>query len=500
MISLDLILTILKFAGVSVSGGLGILGILFETRDARSEGEKPKLNRWGKTVLVLTLAGLTITVGALIAEELKKRSDSLQQQAYNTRLLENLRAQSQQTAVVVGRLDEQTTGLNNIVGQLSLQGEQLREESMRNQMHAEQLLTGIDSNTTNTLELLEAAQKQTALMQNEARSNQERAEKLLNSLDAESKRTVLVLENTNIQAQLAGKTLTSLERVITAFDDISLRIAFRCNNSDGQFDTLASWFKDFAKDASIDDIGMVSVNRFGQEAATDGEQLLWVGWNFSQAPPLDSAQASLYGYLSDLEFNVLLTKSPLLYWIDQVTDAGVLQINGLPIDLSGQATRPDYVSLRYDVDKKDLILVVAGIRLNSKDWESSGNITSINDLGDSNLMVLMGGLQTNPETRAFVNRLAPIGIEAQIGSVCIPIWTPNPVIAEHGVPVAEFTLPSQDKIGRLNVPVEPSTADFALHVTDQYNGRIIVHTITGKRVGFWNNAKRILTRQQSAQR
>lgn len=74
---MDLFLNILKFAGIIVSGALGILGTVTVTRSKRTG----RLNHWGKWALCLTVAGLVTALVSQIAQLFKEHHDILQAQA-----------------------------------------------------------------------------------------------------------------------------------------------------------------------------------------------------------------------------------------------------------------------------------------------------------------------------------------------------------------------------------------------------------------------------------
>jgi hypothetical protein len=84
---MDLFLTILKFGGIIVSGALGILGTVTETRNKRTG----RLTRWGKWALSLTIAGFATALLAQIAEQVKGQRDS--QKAQNITNLQLQRAE-----------------------------------------------------------------------------------------------------------------------------------------------------------------------------------------------------------------------------------------------------------------------------------------------------------------------------------------------------------------------------------------------------------------------
>jgi hypothetical protein len=83
---MDLFLTIMKFVGLAVSGALGILGTLTDTHEEivilGAEGAAPRkakrLTIWGRRILALTIAGLTVALAAQIAEEIKSARDARQ--------------------------------------------------------------------------------------------------------------------------------------------------------------------------------------------------------------------------------------------------------------------------------------------------------------------------------------------------------------------------------------------------------------------------------------
>src|ERR1017187_2707848 len=85
---MDLFLTILKFGGIIVSGALGILGTVTETRNKRTG----RLTRWGKWALSLTIAGFATALLAQIAEQVKGQRDS--QKAQNITNLQLQRAEA----------------------------------------------------------------------------------------------------------------------------------------------------------------------------------------------------------------------------------------------------------------------------------------------------------------------------------------------------------------------------------------------------------------------
>lgn len=82
---MDLFFTILKFAGIIVSGALGILGTATKTRD----DENNCLTPWGQWALALTIGGLAVALGAQIAEEVKSKH---QAERTSARALRQIRA------------------------------------------------------------------------------------------------------------------------------------------------------------------------------------------------------------------------------------------------------------------------------------------------------------------------------------------------------------------------------------------------------------------------
>jgi hypothetical protein len=74
---MDLLLSILKFSGIIVSGALGILGTVTDTRNKRTG----RLNLWGKWALGLTIAGFATALLSEIAQQCKEHQDILDTQA-----------------------------------------------------------------------------------------------------------------------------------------------------------------------------------------------------------------------------------------------------------------------------------------------------------------------------------------------------------------------------------------------------------------------------------
>jgi hypothetical protein len=83
---MDLFLTIMKFAGLALSGALGILGTVTDTheevlvpaQDGRPERRVKKLTVWGKRLLALTVLGLAVALAAQMAELAKSQSEAQQ--------------------------------------------------------------------------------------------------------------------------------------------------------------------------------------------------------------------------------------------------------------------------------------------------------------------------------------------------------------------------------------------------------------------------------------
>jgi hypothetical protein len=78
--------TILKFLGILVSGALGILGTVTETRNKRTG----RLTPWGRWALSLTLAGAIVALGAQVFDTLNQRHQEATQTKTTNRLLRNL--------------------------------------------------------------------------------------------------------------------------------------------------------------------------------------------------------------------------------------------------------------------------------------------------------------------------------------------------------------------------------------------------------------------------
>jgi|ERR1039458_5074233 hypothetical protein len=103
---MDLFLTILKFAGIIVSGALGILGTITETRNKKTG----RLTHWGKWALNLTVAGFATALLAQIAEQIKGQRDSQKaQEVANHQMLllsNSVQQASQQIGLAQASLDQ----------------------------------------------------------------------------------------------------------------------------------------------------------------------------------------------------------------------------------------------------------------------------------------------------------------------------------------------------------------------------------------------------------
>jgi hypothetical protein len=83
--------TILKFAGILVAGALGILGTVTETRNKKTG----RLTTWGKTALWLTVAGLTLALGAQLFDSLNQKHEENESRKRTGELLNQLTEQGQ---------------------------------------------------------------------------------------------------------------------------------------------------------------------------------------------------------------------------------------------------------------------------------------------------------------------------------------------------------------------------------------------------------------------
>src|SRR5258708_5531171 len=112
-----LCLTILKFSGTAVSAVMGVLGILTETREdvpGKPPGTAKRLSRWGKCALGLAIAGGVFAVGAQIAEEVKNRRESHDNEQHATdqiaqtqKVLQRLEEQAQQSKAILTNVQHQ---------------------------------------------------------------------------------------------------------------------------------------------------------------------------------------------------------------------------------------------------------------------------------------------------------------------------------------------------------------------------------------------------------
>ena len=100
--------TILKFAGILVSGALGILGTVTETRDKKTG----RLTTWGKTALWLTIAGLGVAFGAQLFDSLNQKRDAEESRKRSEALSNKLEEQGKQSSKIVTNLNQQAEVAN----------------------------------------------------------------------------------------------------------------------------------------------------------------------------------------------------------------------------------------------------------------------------------------------------------------------------------------------------------------------------------------------------
>jgi hypothetical protein len=107
--------TALKFLGILVSGALGVLGTVTETRNERTNA----LTIWGRCALWLTIAGAVLALGAQVFDSIseKKRDHDiltgLQSQTANTQ------SALEQDGSILSRINDQSRATNDILTQNS---------------------------------------------------------------------------------------------------------------------------------------------------------------------------------------------------------------------------------------------------------------------------------------------------------------------------------------------------------------------------------------------
>src|ERR1035441_6965513 len=116
-------LTFFKFAGIIVSGALGILGTLTETRDKQTH----RLTTWGHCALWLTISAFAVALGAQWKETSKHRQDDLDSRKRTedqikqaTVVLQTLSLQSKRTEEALAQLSRINTRFERISGSIAL--------------------------------------------------------------------------------------------------------------------------------------------------------------------------------------------------------------------------------------------------------------------------------------------------------------------------------------------------------------------------------------------
>ena len=105
--------TVLKFVGILVSGALGVLGTVTETRNKRDNA----LTYWGRCALWLTIAGAALALGAQLFDSISERHrdheilTGLQSQTANTQSI------LEQDGHILSQINDQSATTNNILKQ-----------------------------------------------------------------------------------------------------------------------------------------------------------------------------------------------------------------------------------------------------------------------------------------------------------------------------------------------------------------------------------------------
>lgn len=130
---MELFLTIMKFAGLAISGFLGIVGTLTDTHEdiliPGPDGTEPRKGKritiWGRRIVCLTVFGLLVALGAEIAQVVKEKGEK---DETALRVLRQARA-TQRTLEVLQHIEfNQSPGLLTAVLSVPLTNAALAEE------------------------------------------------------------------------------------------------------------------------------------------------------------------------------------------------------------------------------------------------------------------------------------------------------------------------------------------------------------------------------------
>ena len=214
------ILTILKFAGIIVSGALGILGTATKTHEEvelppLEEGGLPRkvkrLTHWGRWALCLTIAGFVTALGSQIVESVKKQHEDAESRARTedqikqaNEVLKRLEQQGQQSSTILINVEQQGVIAKQSLDTLSVQSMQTRV-----------LLTNVESQgvlSRQTLDTLSTQSVQTHFVLAELKHQ--------NSLVAESQ------NQAQQQVEAANLSLGYIERLLTRLDSIEMSVVY----------------------------------------------------------------------------------------------------------------------------------------------------------------------------------------------------------------------------------------------------------------------------------
>ena len=208
---MDLLLTVLKFGGIIVSGTLGILGTLTQTHEQVEVGGKKKLNRWGRWAIRLTIIAFLTAFGAQLAEVFKKRHE-------DTESRKRTEEQIKQANEVLKRLEEQGRQSTAILTNVEQQG-----------AIARQSLDTLSAQSTRTRTILTNVELQGELAKQslDALSTQsDRARATLAELQRQNSLAEESRKRAEQQVEAANLSLRYVERLLTPLDSISVSATY----------------------------------------------------------------------------------------------------------------------------------------------------------------------------------------------------------------------------------------------------------------------------------
>jgi len=286
----------------------------------------------------------------------------------------------------------------------------------------------------------------------EAKDFRDRTETLLGKLEWQGKQSSAILITLTQQAEVAQRSLKTVERVVTHFDNFGIELFFN--------EPENSNFRRIAVPAFDD----MLTNRLGELKVMNWPAPLKIGLRpgtgseaQSFTMPLD--EASIYGLarqtpklkwqeLTNGEFGFHYAKIKIAFAANPTNTTllkGEFYRDLNQVDLSADSdVDATNSSLMYDGVSKSFLYKVEADGFNSANWQANGNFNSISDLGGSQVFVVLEDNFGNlSRPGSYLTSLIPSFMKLRIGNLYVTFTGFKQV---GDLPVYSAILPSQEEI------------------------------------------------------